>query len=898
MSLFQAREWWRKKLGADEEFAHGCMCVANIDNAPDGQAKVVTGSLHGQLRIHAPRQEEQAQEQLLEQNLEQPILQIEAGRFKPLEPEHLALAVLHPRRLVLFSVVFQPIGVHVLETLFRHDLNAHGGSFTAFNMCCGRFGGSHRDLLCVQSMDGKVQILEHNAHSFTRRLVTCLLPGPLVYVDRIDAFVTCNAACEIECYKFQSLAAAAEPAPAGSSAAAADMESAGAGGRRGIAAGKKIVPEWTRQLGEMAVEIKVARVASTGSDDRSPSGKCDIVVLGERTLFALKENGTIRSQRRLDYHSSTLCSYPRPSASGALSGSENLIIGTYENSLLVFSDATLVWSATVESPPVALAVATFGFQEGLIVTLDETGVLVVNYLGTEPPSAAVTSSEQAEINYQELEDEHRKLLHIIRQSQNERPSNERVELRVSCPRVLDAADASPETMTDAQEMEQDYGALVRHAGGAFVQLTLRIMITFVGQGQLNDVQISLSLPEFVVARETSFPVASLKGGSTTPLVLPVLLHATSARMPTTLNGAATASYAVKGEPRTAEAHFALPLCLACCLIAPQPRHKLSNYKVTLDTNKPPCQLVPLFEDFFAQLSEDEALAAAGPTANSCLCFQHWFLDPNTKEPVDTTILVSKNTGRYRVQSMSLPALHIVTTALVQRLDTYFAAAEGGAAEKVEPLQVQYNDDIPFQDFFQAIDRHFELREHLLQAKSELNDKAHQLRVIQKRLLVRFKDRNPQPLNQLEVLFEQTYSQVMRLTDVVERLQQHLDFASADLSCTVSLVLLLIQLRIGLSDEDATVLAHYLTPLVGDHDSQWEECVDAALTHLLKTSLAKTAKDSAAGPQALAMPPDTTKLKRHIQMVCDRLMKGASLTARPQPQQAESKGGESESKLGQ
>jgi len=33
MSLFQARDWWSTWCGAaDEEFDHGSLCIANIDN--------------------------------------------------------------------------------------------------------------------------------------------------------------------------------------------------------------------------------------------------------------------------------------------------------------------------------------------------------------------------------------------------------------------------------------------------------------------------------------------------------------------------------------------------------------------------------------------------------------------------------------------------------------------------------------------------------------------------------------------------------------------------------------------------------------------------------------------------------------------------------------------------
>lgn len=65
---------------------------------------------------------------------------------------------------------------------------------------------------------------------------------------------------------------------------------------------------------------------------------------------------------------------------------------------------------------------------------------------------------------------------------------------------------------------------------------------------------------------------------------------------------------------------------------------------------------------------------------------------------------------------------------------------------------------------------------------------------------------------------------------------------------------------------------------------WEECVDAAMTHLLRTSLAKVAKESvpsAAGQTPLlSMPQDTAKLKKHISIVCDRLNKGARLALQP------------------
>lgn len=46
MSLFKARDWWNTKVGGDEDFDIGCMCIGNF-NTNDGDQN--TGSLANQL---------------------------------------------------------------------------------------------------------------------------------------------------------------------------------------------------------------------------------------------------------------------------------------------------------------------------------------------------------------------------------------------------------------------------------------------------------------------------------------------------------------------------------------------------------------------------------------------------------------------------------------------------------------------------------------------------------------------------------------------------------------------------------------------------------------------------------------------------------------------------------
>ena len=50
----------------------------------------------------------------------------------------------------------------------------------------------------------------------------------------------------------------------------------------------------------------------------------------------------------------------------------------------------------------------------------------------------------------------------------------------------------------------------------------------------------------------------------------------------------------------------------------------------------------------------------------------------------------------------------------------------------------FGDSLPLQDFFMVIDQHFELRSSLVKMKEELSVKADEFRVIEKRILTRFK----------------------------------------------------------------------------------------------------------------------------------------------------------------
>lgn len=67
MSLFKANEWWQAQCGEDEGFDLNSLATGNIDNSPDGESKIVVGSMTGFLRVYcAPQKGYKLEDMMLE----------------------------------------------------------------------------------------------------------------------------------------------------------------------------------------------------------------------------------------------------------------------------------------------------------------------------------------------------------------------------------------------------------------------------------------------------------------------------------------------------------------------------------------------------------------------------------------------------------------------------------------------------------------------------------------------------------------------------------------------------------------------------------------------------------------------------------------------------------------
>ncbi|XP_029110118.1 protein PTHB1 isoform X2 [Scleropages formosus] len=819
MSLFKARDWWSVVLGEGEEFDQGCLCVGDVDNSGSGHDKIVVGSYMGLLRIYGPRASSPGSGALAEDQLLEVQLRdpiIQLEVGKFVScSDLLHLAVLHPRKLSVYAVTATAGNV---EHGIQYQLRLvyeHNLQRTACNMTYGPFGGV-------------------TGHHFI-----CIqsMDGMLMFFEQesyafgrfLPGFLLPGPLCycgRTDTFITVSSARQVESYKYEVLAVATDADEE----HERKTSGKRLTADWTLVIGEQALDIVVPTFTSTSS----------IFVLGERNVYCLKDNGQIRFMKKLEYNPSCFLPY----ASGMSEGTTNLLMGNHNSTLLVYQDVTLKWAAQLSCVPVAVRVANFQDLKGVVVTLSGDGHLQCSYMGTDPSFFMAPRVDAREINYEEVDAEMKALQKIIKEAVRTQADN---FLKTSLEEDLTV------TATVSSAVDTVSRSLLGEiAGNPVPSVTVKIQVKSRLTVQSPKLNVCVQ-PPLAVTQE-QFVLDSMGPGSTSFVMFSVFLN--EKYSPADLGGDVTVSYSTPtGVPRVAQCKFTLPLRLVCLPSAPS---KNSKYKITIDTNKPPVSLGDIFPEFVEKSEEKEG---------NVLAFQ--LIAGST-----VTVQASKTSQRYRIQSDTFEDMWLVTKELLQRFDTFFAK------QGVKDFRNSFAGPIPLQEYFETVDHHFELRVNAEKYQDLLSERAVQFRAIQRRLLTRFKDKTPAPLQNLDTLMEGTYRQVIALADAAEENRALLCQAFARLRSATHLLITLLSLWQGLSADQTSILEATLLPLLQDTPQLgWEECVDAAVSHLLRTCLSRSPKDQALSlsTSQLSMPKDTARLKKHITLLCDRLGKGGRLS---------------------
>ena len=676
-------------------------------------------------------------------------------------------------------------------------------------------------MLMIQSMDGKLQIFEQNSQVFMRQLSDCLIPCPIAYIPQIDAFIINNYSCQLECYRYQVLASTQKEVRSDESKERDSTKTA-------TSKIKGALVEWNLNLGEPCVQIACGCFSGTDMGEKYP---IEILILCEQSIFLLKSSGAIIQQRRIEQQPSCMCVY-KPSSSQNLS---NFIVGYHDCTVQVFHHFNLVWSAKTSSIPVQLCIGSFGHNDGMIVLVDDGGHLLVSYLGSKPPVTSVVSHTR-ELDYDKIDEEHRELMKVIKDSQSERKteSTEKLLIRTQMARSFDneyvgAADIP----NDVVKMKSFLSSNL--SDQQYVKISCRIYFSLTEASGDVDVSVVINVPNFVIAHPKSINIAKLSCTRSTPYMVKLNLFARTKYIASGLMGSISATFVspASGEPRIVDHYFSIPLQLAC---RPKLATKNGTHKFTLETNIPPVSLTDLFDDFLRGYRDVgfDTNEVLGDTASKAIGFLFWSNDNDTNinndiknsslsERQDGTIvsiIASKTAGRYRIHSDHLPAIYVVAAELERRLTLEINRInkESKQSDNSDYL-ITINDPFPVEDYFLVIQKHFSLRHNLTDIYSQLNDRAQQFRMIQKRLLTRYKDRNPSPLGALDTMLNETYALLLSLSDDAQDVLEKLLYIRNHIDAISNLVVLLIKLKYQISKGEQLFLQGLLCPESPETDEQ-------------------------------------------------------------------------------
>lgn len=152
-----------------------------------------------------------------------------------------------------------------------------------------------------------------------------------------------------------------------------------------------------------------------------------------------------------------------------------------------------------------------------------------------------------------------------------------------------------------------------------------------------------------------------------------------------------------------------------------------------------------------------------------------------------SILVSKDNSKIRIQSNHLHQQWLLVREFVEKLQDMFGN---------RPIHqiVSFDQEMPFKDLFDDIELHFQLRKEQRKLLKLLEQRTVQFRMIQKRLLNRFKDKNPSPLNHLDFLLNDTYDQIIQMAMRIEQHRVEIGRISQRLSCSIETILVLTRIK--------------------------------------------------------------------------------------------------------
>lgn len=559
----------------------------------------------------------------------------------------------------------------------------------------------------MQSLDGNLTFYEQESFAFSRSLPNCLLPGPIAYLPHSDSFIVATSGWSLESYRYQILAISKETTE-----------------NDKHLKGKKLLADWSVILNEPVLDIRIVAVEKSVNY---------IFVLGERNLCALKENGTIWFIKKFDFSPSCLNVYPNEANDSVM-----ILVATHVFTLLIYSNDILRWAAQLPFTPVCVRRANLINFQGLLICLSSEGFLCCGYLGTNPSLkiVSISNSQKNITDYSEKELELQQLRKTINMFNLDDHGSVEPNLNKNYNQSSDLSINVYNIETLSNIVSNDIN---KSSAIPLVQISLQLEST----NNLTDLKLSIDLPKSLTAEPNVIAIPTLKNNIESPAFNIIIWKELVVLPPSTKINLVVTYTIDDGAPRVATKIIHLPLNIFAKLAISA---KETNHTLCLDIINSQNANINLFE-LFSDLTE--ANPNVDQTYNSQLGIEIY--GNNNVITISTSTNSTKQ--KFKIQSNSFESLAFISNELIRRLMRNDIKFDISKFEK---------DFIPLNQLFTLIDKHLDARFRVKILKESLSSNAIHFRSIQKRMLIKLKDRNPTLLNNLDLLIKASHNRVRKV----------------------------------------------------------------------------------------------------------------------------------------
>ena len=770
MSIFESKEFSSISVSKsyDEEFDYNSITIGNVDNEQNGSNKICVSSMKGYLRIFQPHFRSNSSDQLLFEKLyDEPILQIDIGNYIIRSNEY-QLGILQSKRFFVVEIKNLK-GATNLKLCSDNKLKRNGHNFTR-----GKIGEKTNDFVFIQSIDGAISIYEQDSLINIVTFSEVLFPGQIGFLNRKDSFIISNTAYEIECYGYNNLATL-----------------------KANTQNSNFNHTWKVNIGELTIQMEIIY--------NNLNKKQEIVILSETMLNLINENGVLVYQKKLDFEPRTFYVYNITDTKYQTNKFFDLMcmIATSSNHILIYKGITLAWAVKVYETPIYLSFADFQGIKSLIVSLSENGRLNILYLGMEQvKNTQIVQSKQMDQNF--LIKESERLNQIIENYSKGIVATPDTTLTIN-------AEVNQKIFYDNEPGDKvfykdDYGKILRS----------QVYLEFSYDGiEAENIRINITCPYNVICDDPIFKITSLSKDDGT-MKKTLNFRVVSALFPTFTNVDIYATYYIKDKNnekifQSTFVSIELPLTLFVRVHPDNKKADASN-KITLCTNKNPLELDVIFKD----LTEDYIDSDLIKKKKNLITFIY----PNRNE---VTVIVSKQNGRYRIQSPQMECILFITAQIVRRLNEHFNYQ----------VECFIDDQINFGKYIDYIKTHFQLIQDKKEVHKELEKYSTLYTSIQKSLLNKYQQKNPPKLSSLDYLLKQVFKSITNESQKILDIENQLKICHRDIIIWTELILYLLKLRSRMTEEHYQILKGAF-PLdnVSNSENSWEDITVANMGNLI------------------------------------------------------------------